>query len=79
MSISKVAYNLLFKRTSTFTLTIITGAFIFERTIDLGVSELYGYLNKGVNTHLYIYEKLFCFCLLIFDSFLRIISQMMKI
>uniref|UniRef100_A0A8D2JL58 Complex III subunit 9 n=1 Tax=Varanus komodoensis TaxID=61221 RepID=A0A8D2JL58_VARKO len=42
-------YNLLFRRTSSFTLTIVVGAVIFERAMDQGAEALYEYLNQGVS------------------------------
>ena len=41
-------YHTLFKRTSTITLTIIAGAFVFERFYDQAVDNLFENLNRGV-------------------------------
>ncbi|XP_034951254.1 cytochrome b-c1 complex subunit 9 [Chelonus insularis] len=46
MVLSKL-YNFLFKRTSTMALTIIAGAFVYERTVDLGSDMLFENYNKG--------------------------------
>ncbi|XP_026333780.1 cytochrome b-c1 complex subunit 9 [Hyposmocoma kahamanoa] len=37
----------LFKRTSTFLVVIAGGAFVFERTLDLGAQAIFESLNKG--------------------------------
>lgn len=48
MSISNTIYNTLFKRTSTFALTCVIGAFIFERTFDMGGDYIFDKINEGV-------------------------------
>lgn len=50
MSISNTIYNTLFKRSSTFALTCIVGAFIFERSFDLGAEIIFDKINEGVGT-----------------------------
>ncbi|CAH2294982.1 cytochrome b-c1 complex subunit 9 [Pelobates cultripes] len=40
-------YRSLFRRTSTFTLTIVLGAVLFERAFDQGADALYSHLNQG--------------------------------
>ncbi|XP_054005721.1 cytochrome b-c1 complex subunit 9 [Hylaeus anthracinus] len=45
--IGNTVYNFLFKRTSTFTLTILAGSFFFERTVDVLSDSLFESLNKG--------------------------------
>ncbi|XP_044304946.1 cytochrome b-c1 complex subunit 9 [Varanus komodoensis] len=47
MALGSKVYNLLFRRTSSFTLTIVVGAVIFERAMDQGAEALYEYLNQG--------------------------------
>ena len=42
-------YNLLFRRTSTFTLTILVGAVFFERAFDHGADALWERMNRGVS------------------------------
>lgn len=49
MSLSRTVYNIFFKRTSTFVLTILVGAVIFERTFDQGADALWEKMNKGVS------------------------------
>lgn len=49
MSLSGTIYNTLFKRTSTFALTCVIGAFFFERTFDLGGDYLFDKINEGVS------------------------------
>nr|XP_010597052.1 uncharacterized protein LOC100659857 isoform X1 [Loxodonta africana] len=41
-------YSLLFRRTSTFALTIAVGAVIFERAFDQGADAVYEHMNEGV-------------------------------
>ncbi|CAL7946685.1 unnamed protein product [Xylocopa violacea] len=40
-------YNYIFKRTSTFALTILLACFAFERTLDLATNEIFDRINKG--------------------------------
>ncbi len=47
MSLTRSVYNALFKRTSTFALTIVVGAVFFERFFDLGGDAIYNYINRG--------------------------------
>ncbi|GLH08743.1 Cytochrome b-c1 complex subunit 9 [Gryllus bimaculatus] len=47
MAIANSIYQILFRRTSTFALTIIGGAFFFERAFDLGSEKLFEEINKG--------------------------------
>jgi ubiquinol-cytochrome c reductase subunit 9 len=41
-------YSLLFRRTSTFALTIAVGALFFERAFDQGADAIYDHINEGV-------------------------------
>ncbi|NXD16467.1 QCR9 protein, partial [Nothocercus nigrocapillus] len=41
------AYGALFRRTSTFALTIVLGAVLFERAFDQGADALFEQLNQG--------------------------------
>nr|XP_032624177.1 cytochrome b-c1 complex subunit 9 isoform X1 [Chelonoidis abingdonii] len=41
-------YNVFFRRTSTFALTIVLGALVFERAFDQGADAFYERLNHGV-------------------------------
>ncbi|NWX91773.1 QCR9 protein, partial [Nothoprocta ornata] len=41
------AYGALFRRTSTFALTIVLGAVVFERVFDQGADALFEQLNQG--------------------------------
>lgn len=45
----KAAYDLIFKRTSTFAVAIVASAFFFERAFDLGSEALFDTVNKGVS------------------------------
>ncbi|XP_060105738.1 cytochrome b-c1 complex subunit 9 [Heteronotia binoei] len=47
MALGRQVYNLLFRRTSTFALTIVVGALFFERVFDQGVDALYERMNYG--------------------------------
>jgi ubiquinol-cytochrome c reductase subunit 9 len=47
MGLGRSAYNLLFRRTSTFLVTILFGAVVFERAFDQGADRLWGRMNKG--------------------------------
>nr|XP_033341252.1 cytochrome b-c1 complex subunit 9 [Megalopta genalis]XP_033341253.1 cytochrome b-c1 complex subunit 9 [Megalopta genalis]XP_033341254.1 cytochrome b-c1 complex subunit 9 [Megalopta genalis] len=45
--ISDALYNAIFKRSSTFALTIMASAFIFERTVNLLSDTFFDNRNKG--------------------------------
>ncbi|XP_078048837.1 ubiquinol-cytochrome C reductase complex subunit oxen [Augochlora pura] len=45
--ISSAVYNILFKRSSTFALTVMASAFIFERTVNLLADSYFDNINKG--------------------------------
>ncbi|XP_015280823.1 PREDICTED: cytochrome b-c1 complex subunit 9 [Gekko japonicus] len=47
MALGRQVYNLLFRRTSTFALTIVVGVVFFERVFDQGADALYEHMNKG--------------------------------
>ncbi|XP_033951709.1 cytochrome b-c1 complex subunit 9 [Gymnodraco acuticeps] len=47
MSLAKSVYNLLFRRTSTFAVTIMVGAVFFERLFDQGGDAIFEELNRG--------------------------------
>jgi len=47
MSIVTKVYNTVFRRTSTFALACIVGAFGFERAFDMGSERLYENMNQG--------------------------------
>ncbi|XP_034048506.1 cytochrome b-c1 complex subunit 9 [Thalassophryne amazonica] len=47
MALPRTVYNLLFKRTSTFALTIVVGAIFFERVFDQCGDGLFDHLNRG--------------------------------
>ncbi|KAM6156059.1 cytochrome b-c1 complex subunit 9 [Rhynchocyon petersi] len=40
-------YSVLFRRTSTFALTIAVGALFFERAFDQGADMIYEHINEG--------------------------------
>uniref|UniRef100_A0A8V5H5T0 Cytochrome b-c1 complex subunit 9 n=1 Tax=Melopsittacus undulatus TaxID=13146 RepID=A0A8V5H5T0_MELUD len=47
MALLRQAYSSLFRRTSTFALTIVLGAVLFERVFDQGADALFEHLNEG--------------------------------
>ncbi|XP_029474996.1 cytochrome b-c1 complex subunit 9 [Rhinatrema bivittatum] len=47
MALASSMYRLLFRRTSTFALTIVVGAVVFERVFDQGADALFEHLNRG--------------------------------
>lgn len=49
MGLQSVLYNTLFKRTSTFALTIALGAFVFEAAIDETSKAIFNSINRGVS------------------------------
>ena len=48
MAFGRAVYNLLFRRTSTYVVTILVGAVFFERAFDRGADALWERMNKGV-------------------------------
>ncbi len=49
MSIVTGLYQSVFKRTSTFTLSILVGAVLFERIFDRGADYMFESINRGVS------------------------------
>ncbi|KAM4648990.1 cytochrome b-c1 complex subunit 9 [Amazona ochrocephala] len=47
MALLRSAYSVLFRRSSTFALSIILGAVLFERAFDQGADALFEHLNEG--------------------------------
>ncbi|NXK68747.1 QCR9 protein, partial [Sylvietta virens] len=47
MALLRQVYASLFRRTSTFALSIVLGAVVFERAFDQGVDALFEQLNEG--------------------------------
>ncbi|XP_026888487.1 cytochrome b-c1 complex subunit 9 [Electrophorus electricus] len=47
MALSRTLYGLLFKKTSTFAVTIMVGAVVFERVFDQAGDALFEGLNRG--------------------------------
>ena len=48
MAVGRALYNALFRRTSTFALTILVGGIVFERAYDSWVDSVWERMNKGV-------------------------------
>lgn len=63
MALAKSVYNLLFRRTSTFAVTIMVGAVLFERVFDQGGDAIFEQMNRGVSAcfellkHLTLYAE----------------------
>lgn len=53
MAFGRQIYNALFRRTSTFVLTIVVGAVLFERVFDQGMDNFYERVNQGVRALLF--------------------------
>ncbi|XP_073410172.1 cytochrome b-c1 complex subunit 9 [Dendrobates tinctorius] len=47
MSLLNTVYRTVFRRTSTFTLSIVLGVVLFERAFDQGADALFEHLNRG--------------------------------
>ncbi|KYN33350.1 Cytochrome b-c1 complex subunit 9 [Trachymyrmex septentrionalis] len=47
MGFSSTLYNLVLKRTSTFTVAVLVSAFIFERGFDMASEKIFDTINKG--------------------------------
>jgi len=47
MSLVNTIYNAVFRRSSTYALAIVTGAFFFERAFDMTAEHIYSEINKG--------------------------------
>lgn len=55
MALAKTVYNLLFRRTSTFAVTIMVGAVLFERVFDQGGDAIFEQMNRGVSPSLVVF------------------------
>lgn len=55
MALSRTLYNAIFKRTSTFAVTIVVSAVFFERVFDQGGDALFEHLNRGVSVLLHVF------------------------
>lgn len=49
MALARSVYNLLFRRTSTFAITIMVGAVVFERVFDQAGEAVFENINRGVS------------------------------
>ncbi|NWI21313.1 QCR9 protein, partial [Crypturellus soui] len=47
MALLARAYGALFRRSSTFALSVVLGAVLFERAFDQGADALFEHLNQG--------------------------------
>ena len=49
MSLVAKLYNNVLRRSSTYALAIVSGAFFFERAFDMATEHLYSEMNRGVS------------------------------
>ncbi len=49
MALARSIYNMLFRRTSTFAITIVVGAVLFERGFDQAGEAVFENINQGVS------------------------------
>jgi len=49
MSLVAKLYNNILRRSSTYALAIVSGAFFFERGFDMASEHIYNEINKGVS------------------------------
>ncbi|XP_029156608.1 cytochrome b-c1 complex subunit 9 [Nylanderia fulva] len=47
MGIGGTLYNVVLRRTSTFTLVVLASAFVFERSFDVAADKIFETINKG--------------------------------
>jgi len=52
MKFGSTMYNLVLRRTSTFTIAVLASAFVFERAFDMASEKIFDTINKGVSVHL---------------------------
>lgn len=57
MALANTVYRLLFRRTSTFAVTIMVGAVVFERVFDQGGDALFESMNRGVSALLLAFYR----------------------
>ena len=48
MTVGTRLYNIFFRRTSAYMVTLLVGAVFFERTFDYGMDSLWDKMNRGV-------------------------------
>lgn len=51
MSVIKVFYQTVLRRPSRFFAVIAVGSLFFERTVDIGIENLYDSMNRGVSKY----------------------------
>ena len=76
MAFGRHIYNALFRRTSTFALTIVIGAVLFERVFDQTLDNHYERVNQGVC--IYVFQMCMCILFIRF-SFVQYIYFILKI
>lgn len=59
-SLSKSVYNVAFRRTSTWVLAVVGGAFAFDRIVNRGGDYVFERLNKGVRSRECLRDAHFC-------------------
>lgn len=55
MALGKTVYNIFFRRTSTFFVTVLVGAVFFERAFEASTDALWDRMNKGVRTRINLF------------------------
>ena len=56
MALGRTLYNMFFRRTSTFFVTILVGAVFLERAFDQGGDRMWERMNQGVSGHLHAHR-----------------------
>lgn len=75
--LTTTVYNLLFKRTSTYALTVVAATFFFERAFDVGAETFYEKHNEGVRIPTSFDLALFIFLIvriLLIEMFLQVLK-----
>lgn len=57
MALGRTLYNMFFRRTSTFFVTILVGAVFLERAFDQGGDRMWERMNQGVSGLLHVHRK----------------------
>lgn len=74
MGIGATLYNVVLRRTSTFTIVVLASAFVFERGFDLAADKIFDTINKGVNIYFSIYYISFAFYLKLLECQMSILN-----
>lgn len=60
MALATTVYNLLFRKTSTFAVTVMVGAVFFERLFDQGGDAMFEQINRGVSSPICVVMLVLC-------------------